>query len=571
MNLPRSLVIVLLAALFPLAAAAAPARPNIVIILADDLGYAELGCYGQEKIKTPHLDRMAAEGQRWTQFYSGAPVCSPSRNVLLTGRHTGGCNVQNLKRVNAKESENNLGGDWPMDARQYTIHQALKKIGYATAAFGKWGMGEYGTTGAPDQKGIDYFYGYTDHRVCHTFYPPFLWRNGVKDVINDPGIPGHKQQPEGEVNDATYTGQKHASVAIIDEALKWLDAQAATAKEGKPFFLYYCPLEVHVAMQPPREWVEKYPREWDTAPYRGDKGYTPHSRPHAGYAATVSFLDDHVGKVLAKLKEKGLDENTLVIFTSDNGTTHDVGGVDHGFFSSVADLRGLKGSMFEGGIRVPAIVRWPGRVAAGKVIAQPAYSADLMPTLCALTGADAGTPFGENILSIVLGEKDTIASRKPLVWTGGGYGGQVAVRLGDMKAIRRNLYKQPLDWEVYDLAKDRSETRDLAATRRDVIDAALAVLKAEYTLADGYPELAIFEPESGRKEPAPAAGETSGAERIFKTLDADADGKLSFDEWKNSPKARANPGKLEPIFAGLDKDGDKTLSREEFAAQWKTK
>ncbi len=218
MSLLRTLVAIF--AFVPLAASAAPVRPNIVIILADDLGYAELGCYGQEKIKTPNLDRMAAEGQRWTQFYSGAPVCSPSRNVLLTGRHTGGCNVQNLKRANAKETDDKLGGDWPMDARQYTIHQALKKIGYATSAFGKWGMGEYGTTGAPDQKGVDYFYGYTDHRVCHSFYPPFLWRNGAKDFINDPGIPGHQQQPDGEVNDATYTGQKHASVAIIDEALK---------------------------------------------------------------------------------------------------------------------------------------------------------------------------------------------------------------------------------------------------------------------------------------------------------------------------------------------------------------
>ena len=274
-------------------------------------------------------------------------------------------------------------------------------------------------------------------------------------------------------------------------------------------------------------------------------------------------------RVLAKLMELGLDENTLVFFTSDNGTTHDAGGVDHAFFNATADLRGLKGSMFEGGIRVPAIVRWPGKVAAGKTIAQPAYSADLMPTLCALTGADAGQPFGESLLPIVLGEKDAIASRKPLVWTGGGYGGQTAVRIGDMKAIRRDLFKtKPLDWEVYDLAKDRSETNNLAATRRDVIDTALAVLKTEYTLADGYPRLAIFDPENGSAEkpetPAPW-------EAIFRRLDANADGKLTFDEWKNSPRARANPDKLEPIFAGLDKDADKTISRDEFAAQWKNR
>lgn len=546
---------------------AAESRPNIIVILADDLGWAELGCYGQQKIKTPNIDRMAAEGQRWTQFYAGAPVCSPSRNVLLTGRHTGGCNVQDLKRQNPQETEDHLGGDWPMDAHQYTIHMALKKAGYATSAFGKWGMGEYGTTGAPDKKGVDYFFGYTDHRVCHSFYPPFLWRNGEKVPLNNPGIPGHAKQPDGEVNDATYTGQKHASVAIMEEALKWLDAQAAPAKAGQPFFMYLCPLEAHVAMQPPREWVEKYPVEWDTEPYRGLKSYLPHSRPHAAYAATISYLDDHVGRVLAKLKEKGLDENTLVIFTSDNGTTHDVGGVDHGFFTSVADLRGLKGSMFEGGIRVPSIVRWLGKVAAGKVITQPAYSADLMPTLCALTGADAGRTYGENLLPIVMGNTETLATRRPLVWTGGGYGGQVAVRIGDMKAIRRELYKsEPLNWEVYDLAADHAESTDLAAKRWDIIDAANAVLKVEYLRAAGYPELNIFTPE-GPRTAKPQA--TTAWEKIFQSLDANADGTLTFEEWKNSPKARANTANQASIFAGLDTDGDKTISREEFAAQWK--
>src|SRR5215212_7363979 len=274
--------------------ASAQRPPNIVVILADDLGYAELGCYGQKKIKTPHLDRMAAEGQRWTQYYSGAPVCSPSRNVLLTGRHTGGCDVQDLKRVDPKETADDLRGDWPMSAKTYTLHTALRKGGYATSAFGKWGMGEYGTTGAPDKHGVEYFYGYTDHRMCHTFYPPFLWRNGVKDVVNQPGIPGHTRQPTGEVNDAAYTGQLHASKAVLTEVLKYLDERAQPTNRN-PFLLYYCPTEPHVAMQPPREWVEKYPKDWDTMPYRGEKGYLPHSRPHAAYAATISFLDDNVG------------------------------------------------------------------------------------------------------------------------------------------------------------------------------------------------------------------------------------------------------------------------------------
>ena len=190
---------------------AAAAPPNIVVILADDLGWGELGCYGQQKIKTPNLDRMAAEGQRWTQFYAGAPVCAPSRNVLLTGRHSGGCNVQDLKRVDPTETWENLKGDWPMKAPN-PLHTALKNAGYGTSAFGKWGMGEYGTTGAPDQNGVDFFYGYTDHRMCHTFYPPFLWRNGVKEMLNDPPIPGHSQVPQGPVTYDRLTGSKHASV-----------------------------------------------------------------------------------------------------------------------------------------------------------------------------------------------------------------------------------------------------------------------------------------------------------------------------------------------------------------------
>jgi arylsulfatase A-like enzyme len=489
--------------------AAAPAKPvskrppNIIIILADDLGWGELGSYGQAKIRTPHLDRMAAEGQRWTQFYSGAPVCAPSRNSLLTGRHTGGCNVQDLKRVDPKETADDLRGDWPMAADATTIHAALKKAGYATSAFGKWGMGEYGTSGAPDRHGIDHFFGYTDHRMCHTFYPPFLWRNGAKVAINTPGVPGHARQPEGEVRAEAYRGQVHASAAILDDLLAYLDARAAA---DKPFFMYYAPLEPHVALQPPQEWVDRYPAEWDPKPYRGETSYLPHPRPRAAYAATISYLDDQVGRVMAKLKEKGFDEDTLVVFTSDNGTTHDVGGVDHRFFDSVRGLKGLKGQMDEGGLRVPALMRWPKGIRPG-VVDQPGYAADLLPTLCRLAGADAGQATGENLLPVVAGKRGALAKRRPMVWAGGGYGGQAAVRLGDMKAIRRNLFKggknPPKDWEVYDLAKDPKETTDLAATRRDVVRAAQAVLRREYRPDPAFRELDIFAPEGVRPPKAP--------------------------------------------------------------------
>jgi arylsulfatase A len=492
LSLPLLLGLVGLCAATP---AQATQKPNIIVILADDLGWNELGCYGQQKIRTPNLDRLAAEGQRWTQFYSGAPTCSASRNVLLTGRHTGGVSVQDLKRADPGETPQDLRGDWPITADTYTLHRALSEAGYATSAFGKWGMGEYGTSGAPDRHGVQTFFGYTDHRMCHTFYPPYLWKNGVKHPLNEPGVPGHVRQPEGEVKADTYRGQKHASEAILEEALGFLSA-AATA--SKPFFMYYCPLEPHVAMQPPQKWVDVYPEEWDSKPYRGENGYLPHPRPRAAYAATISYLDDHVGRLLRKLRETGADRNTLLIFTSDNGTTHDVGGVDHQFFASVSTLRGLKGQLHEGGIRVPALFWWPGKVKASQVVTQPGYSADLMPTLCALTGADPGSPYGENLLPLVLGEKQALANRKPMVWTGGAYGGQVAVRLGDMKAMRRQLFKGakggPSKWEVYNLSLDPEEKTDLSDSRRDVIETALDVLRREYRRSEPFRELAIFAP-----------------------------------------------------------------------------
>ena len=504
----------------PLAAAAANApegkRPNIVIILADDLGWGEIGCFGQEKIKTPHLDQMAAEGQRWTQFYAAAPTCSPSRCALLTGRHCGGTDIRDLQRyaelMNRRErikggatrvAQEDFPGDSPMRANTRTLHQALGRAGYDTAAFGKWGMGEYGTTGAPDKHGVDTFYGYTDHRMCHTFYPPFLWKNGVKDVINTPGIPGHAHQKSGPVDDAKYTGQVHASERIRDEMLAYIDSRVA-AKDGKPFFIYYCPNEPHVAMQPPKAWVEKYPQDWDKKPYLGEHDYLPHSRPRAAYAATISYLDDNIGKLMKKLKETGQDENTLVIFTSDNGTTHDAGGVDHKFFNSTRELSGLKGDNGEGGIRVPTLVRWPGHVPAGKTVTQPGYSPDFMPTLCALTGATAGDVTGANLLPVVLGQQENLPGRRPMVWAGGAYGGQISVLFADnIKVTRRNLQAdkqgrmKPKGWEVYDLSKDISEKTPLAGTdRATAISRAKALLDKEYAVNPDFAELHYNAPES---------------------------------------------------------------------------
>ena len=233
------------------------ARPNVVLINADDLGWAEVGCYGQKKIKTPNIDKLASEGQRWVYFYSGAPVCSPSRNVLMTGKHTGNCDVQDLKRVDAGENWRDLKGDWPIRTETYTLPEAMKKAGYATAVFGKWGIGDFGSTGAPDKHGVDRFYGYTDQKACHTYYPPYLWNDGKKEVLNTSltaATIGHGSQPKGEVLADTYRAEQHSSDLIADKMLEFVKEKA----HGKqPFFLYYAPLEPHVAMQPLQEWIDR--------------------------------------------------------------------------------------------------------------------------------------------------------------------------------------------------------------------------------------------------------------------------------------------------------------------------
>lgn len=471
-------------------------RPNILLINVDDLGWAELGSYGQKKIKTPNIDKLAAQGQRWTQFYSGAPVCSPSRNVLMTGQHTGHTDVQDLKRVDPKESWTDLKGDWPITAKTYTLPEAMRKAGYVTGVFGKWGLGEYGTTGAPDKHGIETFYGYTDHRMCHSYYPPFLWDNDKKDFINDPPVPGHSPRiNSGEVKAEAFRGKNHASELIADRAVQFIRDQKGSKKN---FFLYYAPCEPHVAMQPLQKWVDEYPAEWDKNPYRGG-GYLPHPRPRAAYAGMISQMDHNVGRLMDALKETGADKNTLVIFTSDNGTTHDVGGVDHKFFDSVKGLKGLKGQLYEGGIRVPGIFYWPGKIKAGQVISQPAYGADIMPTICDIAKAKPGSPDGISLTSILSGKQTEIKNRKPMVWTGGGYDGQVAVRVGDKKAIRRKLDPKvkvgPDNWEVYDLASDPQEKNNIADKERGVIDSALKILKKEYRASNGYPTLRYDAPE----------------------------------------------------------------------------
>jgi arylsulfatase A len=464
---------------------------NVVLILADDLGWGEVGCYGQEKIPTPNIDRLASQGMRFTQHYSGAPVCAPARCVLLTGKHTGRAEVRGNQQASARLPEF-TEGQYPISAEAVTIAERFRGAGYTTGAMGKWGLGPVGSTGDPNRQGFDLFFGYNCQAVAHSFYPSHLWRNAEKIIINAVPVPGHARQPEGEVNLEDWIGETYAPTLMIAEAERFI-----ADKAGNPFFLYLPFIEPHVAIHPPRESVDKFPREWDTQVYRGENAYLPHPRPRAGYAAMISDLDGYVGRVLSALDQAGVADHTLVIFTSDNGSTHEgralssfhVGGADPKFFNSTADLRGYKGSVYEGGIRVPMIARLPGRIAPNAVNDTPSYFPDWFPTLCDAAGLELPANLdGQSLWPVLLGKQDALPERKPMIWVYPEYGGQVAARLGDFKVLRRGLKTQsPGAWEVYDLSQDRGEANDLAAQRPDLIQQATELLEREVDENEVFP------------------------------------------------------------------------------------
>ncbi len=453
-----------------------PSATNVVFILADDLGWAEVGCFGQQKIPTPHIDRLAQEGMRLTRHYSGAPVCAPSRCVLMTGKHLGHAEIRGNLQAKTRFPEF-TEGQYPLSEQATTLAMAFRANGYKTGAFGKWGLGPVGSTGDPNKKGFDRFFGYNCQAVAHSYYPATLWDNATQVPLNPKPVPGHKKQPEGEVLAEDYQGKTYAPDRILQEALRFLDDH-----HKNKFFLYLPFIEPHVAIHPPKEWVERFPREWDVAPYRGEQGYLPHPRPRAAYAAMIAHLDQQVGKVMEKLEGLGLKENTLVVFSSDNGATHRsgkgfVGGADPEFFNSTGNLRGFKGSVYEGGIRVPTIVRLPSKVRAGTSMDQPGYFADWYPTLCEATGiSKTGQTDGQSLWPHLTGEPVGEA-RKPMVWAFPEYGGQVAVHLGRYKLVRTGLKtKQPGGWELYDLEKDPGETMNLASREPEILARARAVL-----------------------------------------------------------------------------------------------
>ncbi len=432
----------------------AQGHPNIVFILADDLGYGEVGFNGQKKIRTPHIDRIAREGMQLTQHYSGSPVCAPSRCVLMTGLHTGHAYV----RDNKGEP---VIGQLPIPDETVTVAELLKSAGYRTGTVGKWGLGGPGTSGVPNRQGFDFFYGYLDQWRAHYYYPDYLYRNEEKELL--------------EGNDGKV-GKTYSHDLISEEALRFIDR----AKEGEPFYLHLAYTIPHVSLQVPADSLEEYEGKWEETSYPGAH-YTGHETPRAAYAAMITRMDRDIGRLLDRLKEKGLDENTIVIFSSDNGPTF-AGGVDAEFFESAGPLRGLKASLWEGGIRVPTAVRWPGKIEAGSKSAQVSAFEDWLPTLTELAGGVSPLAIdGITLLPTLLGEG--VQREHPYLYWEHGSSTQ-AVRMGDWKGFRP---KPSAPIQLYDLNKDISESKNIATDHPDVVKQIAEIMKSGRTESEHFP------------------------------------------------------------------------------------
>lgn len=482
--------------------------PNIVFIIADDLGYGDLGCYGQKIIRTPNLDRMAAEGVRLTQHYSGNAVCAPSRCVLMSGLHPGHAFVRDNRSIQPE-------GQWPIPAETVIIPELLKGLGYTTGGFGKWGLGGPGTSGEPLKQGIDRWYGYNCQGVAHNFYPTYLWDNDKKVSLKNAEFPSKDTLKPGEdPADAKsyerFKGSEYSADLISEQARQFIRDH-----KDKPFYLFWPTTVPHLALQVPDDSVREYEGKFDDPPYPGGKGYLPHFKPRAAYAGMITRMDKEIGKAMDLVQEFGLDEQTIFVFVSDNGPLHGthegLAGTDAAFFNSAGGLRDGKGSLYEGGIRVPGIVRWKGKIKPNQVSDRVTGFEDWMPTLLELAGGKEKTPAnldGISFAPTLLGEKQP--ERAFLYREFPNYGGQQSVRIGNWKGIRRDMLPRPagkkakakanpntpaprpnLHISLYDLAADPKETTDVSDSHPDIIGRMESLMREQHTPSTDFPFPAV--------------------------------------------------------------------------------
>lgn len=469
-------------------------KPNILFILCDDMGYGDLGCYGQPYIRTPHLDRMAQEGMRFTQAYAGSPVSAPSRASLITGQHSGHGHVRGNKEYwpgtpmvqYGVNEDYSIVGQEPYDPAHIILPEIMKRNGYATGVFGKWAGGYEGSCSTPDKRGVDEFYGFICQFQAHLYYPNFL--NSYSTARGDTAVRREVLEeniPYPMFGDGYKKRTQYSADLIHRKALEWIEAQEA----GKPFcgFLTYTLPHAELA-QPADSILEGYKKQFfEDKTWGGQEGsrYNPVVHTHAEFAGMITRLDAYVGEILALLKEKGLEEKTLVIFTSDNGP-HEEGGADPAFFGRDGKLRGLKRQCYEGGIRVPFIARWPGHVPAGRENGHQLAFYDVMPTFCELIGDRKfprkylnkkleGDCFdGISFLPTLLGNDQAQTRHEFLYWEFHETD-QIGVRMGDWKLVVKKGVPH-----LYDLATDIHEDHDVAAQHPDIVEQMREIARREH-------------------------------------------------------------------------------------------
>ncbi|AQT67342.1 Arylsulfatase [Anaerohalosphaera lusitana] len=435
-------------------------KPNIIYILADDLGIGDLGCYGQEKIKTPNIDRLAAEGMKFTDHYSGSTVCAPSRCSLMTGRHTGHCYIRGNWEVQPE-------GQMPLPAEKVTVAEVMKRAGYTTGAFGKWGLGYPGSEGDPINQGFDEFFGYNCQREAHHFYPDHLWHNDKKVIL------------EGNKGDSK---QQYSHDLIAEKSLEFVKEH-----KDEPFFMFVPFTIPHAELAVPEDSLEQYEdKGWSEKVYKGSKhGYGRQEQPRAAYAAMVTRMDSDVGRLMALLKELDIDDDTIVMFSSDNGA-HTEGGNDWRFFDSNGPFRGIKRDLYEGGIRVPMIARWPGKIEAGSVSDHISAFWDILPTCAQLAGVDAPPNIdGLSFVPELIGKPQK--KHEYLYWEFPVWGGRQAVRMGKWKAVRLNVKKNPeAPIELYNLNKDIGEQNNVADQHLEIVAKMKEIMEKAHTPSEKF-------------------------------------------------------------------------------------
>lgn len=442
-------------------------RPNIIYILADDLGYGDLSCYGQTKFQTPNVDRLAAEGMKFTDHYSGSTVCAPSRSSLMTGQHTGHTFIRGNKPAKPE-------GQHPLPGSTETIAKILKRAGYTTGAFGKWGLGPPHSEGDPNNQGFDEFFGYNCQRIAHHYYPWHLWHNQEKIVLKE--------------NEGDKKGIYGPDI-IQEKTLEFIEKN-----QNNPFLLFVPSIIPHAELFAPEENIAKFRGKFepeksykgtDSGPRFRQGSYGSQPESHAAFAAMVTLLDDQVGEILTKIDELNLDENTIIFFSSDNGP-HKEGGADPDYFNSNGKFKGYKRDLYEGGIRVPFLVRWPNQIKTESVSKHVSAFWDMLPTFCDLAGTETQAEHdGISILPTLLGNENKQKKHEFLYWEFHEQGGKQAIRMGNWKGVRLNIKKDSnAKFELYNVKDDSGEENNVAEDHPEIVNKMETYLNSGRTESD---------------------------------------------------------------------------------------